>query len=141
MRLLSLFVLFLAGCTVSTGGLYTGTGSHPHVSFAVSGAVGPVEVTHAPTTQKGANDLLMVNATHFWGDTWQVGGAVGWAWWRDWGDCDSTGHNCEHTWTNGLTAGVGVRYVKGAGLLSLRPQVFTNAPFDVGLLLTAGLTL
>ena len=137
--LLLLLTLLLVGCSLSTGGLYMGTGSHPHVTFAVKGTVGPLEVLHAPTTQKGANDLYSAGLYPNFGRDVKASLGAGWAWWRDW-DCTKDAYNCSHNWTDGLTAGAGLTYESGHARIDVRYQLFTNAPFDSALLFTIGAT-
>ena len=117
------------------------TGSHPQVNFAVKGTVGPVEMLHAPTTQRNpVTDLYTVGVYPAIGTGVRATIGAGWAWFRDWGACDETGHNCAHDWTDGLTAGAGLTYELGHARLDVRGQVFTDAPYDAALLFTMGVT-
>ena len=136
----ALLLLLLAGCSLSVGGLDMATGSHPHVNFAVKGTVGPVEMLHAPTTQRGVNDLYTAGLYPAFGTGVKITGGAGWAWWREWGDCTNNGYDCEHTWYDGLTAGAGIVYTFGHARLDLRYQHFWEAPFEHGLLFTIGVT-
>lgn len=141
MRYLPLICLFsLSGCSLSIGGLYMGTGSHPQVNFTAKTTVGPVEALLAPTTQRGVNDLYMVGLYPTIGNGIKATVGAGWAWWRDWGACDADGHNCAHNWTSSLTAGAGLTYTAGHARIDVRYQVFTDAPYDGALLFTAGVT-
>jgi hypothetical protein len=141
MKLLPLLLL-LAACSLSMGGLNMGTGSHPHVNFAVKGTLGPVEVLHAPTTQKDpVTDLYTAGIYPAFGTGVKITGGVGWAWWHEWtGPCDENGHNCAKTWTDGATAGLGVVYTFGHARIDLRYQRFWEAPFNEALLFTIGVT-
>ena len=118
--------------------MYT-TGAHPHVSFTVKGTVGPVEAMHVPTTQRGINDLYTVGVYPVIGSGIKATIGAGWAWWRDWGAC-TDGHNCEHDWTDGPTAGAGIVYELDHARVDVRGQVFANAPVDAALLFTIGVT-
>ena len=135
---LSVATLALMGCSASIGSFYA-TGSHPFGTLAVKGTIGPVEALHAPTTQRGANDLYMAGVYPSIGTGIKATVGAGWAWWRDW-DCTNNPNDCSHNWVNGLTAGVGLTYTHAPLRLDLRYQVFTNAPFNGALLFTAGVT-
>ena len=139
MKLLPLLVL-LAACSLSVGGLNMGTGSHPHVNFAVKGTLGPVEALHAPTTQRGVNDLYMLGAYPSIGKDIKVSFGAGWAWWRECGACNQNGYECNHMWYDGASAGLGLVYEFGHARLDLRYQRFWEAPFDEALLFTIGVT-
>jgi len=134
-------LLLLTGCSFSMGGLNMGTGSHPHVNFAVKGTVGPVEALHAPTTQKNpVTDLYMLGAYPSIGSGIKVTLGAGWAWWRTWGACTNNGYDCSHSWYDGPTAGLGLVYTLGHARLDLRYQRFWEAAFDEALLFTIGVT-
>jgi len=117
-RLLMLFTLWiltltLLGCSVSTGGYYIGhQGPHPHVNVAVAARLGPLEVLHAPLSNaRPVSDLTHILLS--FGPTlgrWRPTVGAGWAWFRSWGACDSTGYNCAHDWTDAFTVGAGLTY-------------------------------
>ena len=138
---LSVLVLLLFGCTGSLGGLYSGTGSHPHMTFLVKGSLGPVEALHAPTTQKGANDLYAIGAYQDYSiaNGTKITGGAGWSWWRDWHDCRPDGY-CAHDWTNGLTAGLGLKHEWPHAVVEARGQWFKVGPLDAALLVSVGVT-
>ena len=118
-----------------------GEGAHPHVNFAAKATVGPVEALHAPTTQKKpATDLYAIGVYPAIGKDVKVTAGVGWAWWRAWGTCDQAGYNCNHIWSDGATAGLGLVYEFGHARLDLRYQYFWEAPFNDALLFTIGVT-
>ena len=134
--ILTVCLLSLSACSISTGGMYMATGSHPHVAFTIKATAGPVEVLHSPTTQRGTHDLYTAGLY----PNYNVGAVAitmgaGWSWWRDWSQCFEV---CNHSWTNGITAGGGVVYENGHARVDVRGQVFSNAPYDAGLIFTAG---
>jgi len=129
MRILALLACFVLGAC-SVGGFYTNEGPHPHVNVAVAGRIGPIEILHTPVSNaRPVTDLTIATVNTgiqlgplkpSLGLGWQVG--------RSWGACDSTGHACKKTYTDGYALSAGLTYHASPLRIDLRALSFDNSP-------------
>ena len=123
-----LLLLCLTGC-VSIGAVDTNEGPHPHIVVAGVAHAGPAEIIHAPVSNaKPVTDITVgtLNVGPTFGPVRPTLGA-GWQFSRAWGACDSTGHNCEKTWTNGWVAAVGLTFFARPFRADFRALTFDNS--------------
>ncbi len=120
--------LVLSACSV--GAHYTPEGPHPRIVVAGALHVGPVEVLHTPVSNaKPVTDLTVATAN--------IGKRIGpvdlsigagWQVSRMWGACDTTGHACDMTWTDGWVAAAGATYQYDRFRVDLRGFSYDNSP-------------